>query len=113
MIEQIVIDYLNDNLTNGIEAYAEVPENPASKYVIVQKTGSGRVNKIDSATFALQSYADSKYEAATLNEEVKSIMDSITDHPKVSASALNSDYDFTDPKKKQPRYQAIYNLTHY
>lgn len=113
MIETTVIKYLNDNLSGGVEAFAEIPENPSSKFVIVQKTGSGRVNHIDSSAFSLQSYGTSKYEAATLNEEVKTIMDGIIELGEVSRSALNSDYDFTDPSTKRYRYQAIYNITHY
>lgn len=112
-IEELVVKYLNDNLTGGIEAFAETPENPASKFVIIEKTSSGRVNYINSATIALQSYAPTMLDAIKLNEEVKAIMDNMVVLPEISKAAFERDYNFTDPNKKQYRYQAIYELTHY
>ena len=66
MIEKIIYDYLNDQ---GFSAYMQKPENPPSEYVLIEKTGSSRTNYINSATIALQSYADSLYSAALLNED--------------------------------------------
>jgi len=31
----------------------------------------------------------------------------------VTKSALESDYNFTNIANKQPRYQAVYDITHY
>lgn len=111
MVEGLIIEYLNENLSCG--AYDEIPEKAPEEFVVVQKTGSSRVNRIDSATFALQSYSASKLEAALLNEEVKKAMDKLVELPKISKSALNGDYDFTDSSTKRYRYQAIYQITHY
>jgi len=111
MIEKIVLDYLDTTLT--VDVFMERPENPPTKYVIVEKTSSSRVNHIDSATFALQSYAPSLCEAADLNETVKAAMDAITLKNEIASSKLNSDYNFTDAASKSYRYQAVYNLTHY
>lgn len=116
MIEDITIGYLNNALSNGTKAFAEIPDNPASKYVVVQKTGGRRINHLDSSTLAIQSYAPTRVEAAELNDEVKGLMlddDKLLTHPKISSVKLNSDYDFTNSAKKQIRYQAIYNITHY
>lgn len=49
----------------------ETPETMPETYVLIEKTGSGMNNHIKSATFAIQSYASSLYEAASLNEIVK------------------------------------------
>lgn len=111
MIEKIVLDYLDNALT--VDVYMERPENPPAKYVIAEKTSSSRVNHIDSATFAIQSYADSLYEAAELNESVKTAMDEIVSLVSIADSSLNSDYNFTDTSNKKYRYQAVYNLTHH
>lgn len=111
MVEALVISYLNSELSCGV--FAEVPEDAPSKFVIVQKTGSRRANRLDSATFALQSYAPSKYEAAELNESVKCAMDGIVELAEVSSSKLDGDYDFTDASTKRCRYQAVYRITHY
>ena len=72
MIEKIIYDYLTDQ---GFSAYLQKPKNPPSEYVLIEKTGSSRTNYINSATIALQSYADSLYSAALLNEAIKEAMD--------------------------------------
>lgn len=111
MIEKIVLDYLNDNLT--VDAFMEKPEDPPEKFVVIEKTGSGRDNLIDTATFALRSYAPELHEAAELNEEVKAAMDGLISLDAVGKSKLNSDYNFTDAGEKQYRYQAVYNITYH
>lgn len=108
MIEKIVLDYLNNTLR--VSAFMEKPANPPEKYVLLEKTGGSSENYIKSATIAIQSYAGTLYEAATLNEEVKTAMDNIVILNDVMGSDLNSDYNFTDTTKKQYRYQAVYEL---
>lgn len=110
MIEKIVVDYLDRVLE--VSAYSEMPKNPPDRFVIVDKTGSSEENHICSATFALQSYAKTLYEAAALNEEVKKAMDKIIELDMISSSKLNTDYPFTDTTKKQYRYQAVYDLVY-
>lgn len=111
MIEAVVLDYLSGCLQ--VPVYMEVPENPPDTYVVIEKTGSGRENWIDSAVMAIQSYAASLYEVATLNEQVKAAMDAIIELPEISRSELNSDYNYTDTTTKRYRYQAVYDLVHY
>ena len=108
MIEKTIIDYLNDNLV--VPAYMEMPEDKPERFVLLEKTGSSVENLIYSATFAIQSYAESLYEAAVLNEEVKKAMDNIIALDSVLSSKLNSDYNFTDTETKEYRYQAVYDL---
>lgn len=109
MIEIIIIEYLSKKL--GIKVVAEKHDDMPQKYVLIEKTGSSRENFINKATVAIQSYADSMYEAATLNECVKQAMDDITVLSTVSRAELNSDYNFTDTTKKEYRYQAVYDIT--
>lgn len=111
MVEEIVINYLNDNLS--VPVYAEEPINPPSTYVIVEKTNENKNNFIYSSMMALQSYAESLFMAARLNEEVKTWMDKIIILDDICKSKLNSDYNFTDPDTKRYRYQAVYDLVHY
>ena len=72
-----------------------------------------RNNFIDTATVTIQSYAESMFEAAMLNERVKLAMNEITMLSSVSKASLNSDYNFTDTAKKEYRYQAVYDITFY
>ena len=111
MIEEIIIEYLSAQLDIGV--FTEKPEAPMQRYVVIEKTGSSRENFIDTATVTIQSYAESMYEAAALNERVKKAMDDIAMLSNVSKSELNSDYNFTDTAKKEYRYQAVYDITYF
>jgi hypothetical protein len=91
----------------------EMPEDPTGQFVIIEKTGSSDTNRITKANFAIQSYADTLYEAAALNERVKEAMDSMLELGTISKVELNSDYNFTDTDLKAYRYQAVFVLTYY
>lgn len=109
MIELIVLNYLKTKLDVPISM--EEIEEP--EYVLIQKTGGSKENKIFSSMFAIQSFADSLFKASELNEKVKDAMDEIVSCNEVSKCSLNSDYNYTDTTKKKYRYQAIFDLVHY
>lgn len=113
MIEKIILDYLNDVLTPPVWMGIPKGEHIPAEYVLLEKTGSSVENYIHYASFAIQSYADSMYAAATLNEAVKEAMDEIITLDSIGKSKLNSDYNFTDTETKKYRYQAVYDITHY
>lgn len=106
MIELTVLNYLSEEL--DVPVYMETPEEIPESYVLIQKTGSGRDNRVDRATFALQSIAPSLYEAAILNESVKAAMDTMDEG--IFGADLNSDYEYTNQQTKQYRYQAVYDI---
>lgn len=120
MIELTVIKYLS-NLCDPIPVYAEMPAEMPGTFVIVEKTGSNRDNSINAATIAVQSYAPTMYEAATLNETIKNFMDALPyaqqvfrwldEYETIFRCKLNSDYNYTDTSMKKYRYQAVYDLT--
>ena len=111
MIETIVLTALENQLS--VPVYMEIPEEKPASYVVLNKTGSQRMNRIDSATFAVQSTAGTLYEAASLNELVKGVMDQLPYlTEEIFSSALNSDYNFTDTDTKERRYQAVYIITY-
>lgn len=112
MIEQRLLEYLNSSLS-PVPCYLEMPESPTGQFVIIEKTGSSITNRITKANFAIQSYADSLYDAAALNEQVKAAMDSMLEMDTISKVELNSDYNFTDTDLKAYRYQAVFVLTYY
>lgn len=113
IIEETVRNYLAEQLDCPV--WLEVPKNVAvpKEYVLLQKTGSGRYNHLNSAVIAAQSYSDSLVGAMDLNEAVKEAMDSLITLDSISRAALNSDYNFTDTQTKSYRYQAVYDITHY
>ena len=111
MIEVIIKIYLAEKLS--VPVVLEVPADPPKSFALLEKTGSSREEHIDRAMLAIQSHAPSMYEAARLNERVKAAMDSAAELDAVSASRLNSDYNFTDTTTKRYRYQAVYDLVYY
>ena len=110
MIETTVLNYLTGALTN-IPVYMEIPENPPASFVVLEKTGTSRSNRVTSATIAAQSYAASMVGAATLNETVKAAFDNMAELNEIGAVKLNSDYNFTNTATKKYRYQAVFVVT--
>lgn len=111
MIEKMLLDYLGGALS--VPVYMERPENPPLKFVLLEKTGSGEINHIQTATIAAQSYAPSMYEAAALSREVVIAMREAVTVTNISRAALNSEYNFTDTSKKEYRYQAVFDVTYH
>ena len=111
MIEKIVLNYLEQAIP--VPVFIEVTENPPPEFVAVEKTGSGRSDRISRATLAVQSWAGSLLKAAELNERIKTAMDDIIERDSISACRLNADYNFTDPTTKHYRYQAVFDLVFY
>lgn len=112
MIEKTIIDHLQNKLDTS-NVYAERPEGINGSFVLVEKTGSRRANWIETATIAVQSYGNTLFEAATLNELVKTAMDSLVENDTVSSSRLQSDYNFSNTAKKEHRYQAVFEVTYH
>lgn len=110
MIEIIILNYLGEKLDYPV--LMEEPEEELQRYVLIEKTGGRIENYIHHATLAIQSYAESKHEAAILNEQVKDVMNMAAVMDSIGSSKLNSDYEFTDTTKKQYRYQAVYDLVY-
>lgn len=111
MIETIVSDYLKEKLR--IPVMTEEPTGKIDSYIVIEKTGSGEKDKIDSATLAIKSYGKSLYEAAILNEKVKKVIGDITDLNDISSVKLNSDYNYTDTARKKYRYQAVFDFVYF
>ena len=111
MIEVTILTHMAKEL--NVPVYMEKPETVPSRYVLIEKTGSNKVNRLSSSTFVFQSYAESMYEAALLNESVKTAAESLATIYEVAGVRLNSDYNFTDTTTKRYRYQAVFDISHY
>lgn len=111
MIEKIVRDWLEDNLS--VHAFTEVPENAPASYVLIEKTSGGESNHIISATIAVKSIAPTLYQASALNESVKQKMALLRADDNISKISLNSDYNFTDTESKRYQYQSVFDIIHY
>lgn len=111
MIEITVREHLLASL--AVPVLMEVPEEPSGAFVVVQKTGSSRADRIDRAEITAQSYAATMQEAAALNEQVKAAFESMAERSDVGRVALDGDYNMSDTASKRYRYQAIYEITYY
>ena len=113
MIELTVLNFLKSQNIGcvGENVFMEKPQKQdLEEFVLIEKTGSEKVNHINRATIAIQSWSSSMYNAAKLNEEVKDAMERIIEYTEISKCSLNSDYNFTDTKTKSYRYQAVFDL---
>ena len=111
MIELTILNHLKTELS--VPVYLEEPEAKPDRYVVFEKTSSGRANHLSSSAFAFQSYAESLYQAVLLNELTKTAVDSLIELDEIASVKLNSDYNFTDTTTKRYRYQAVYDIKHY
>jgi predicted transcriptional regulator len=111
MIEIIILNHLEGKLTEPV--HLEKPSAQIGAYVVFEKTSSGKANHLPSATITFQSYGNSLYEAATLNEKVKNAVESLIELNEIRGLDLNSDYNFTDTSTKEYRYQAVYDIRYY
>lgn len=111
MIEKTILDYLAGAL--DVFCGMERPAKEPASFVVLEKTGNSRTNRVCTAILAVQSYGPTLCEAARLNEDVKRAMDTAAALPEVAAVRLNSDYNFTDTASKRYRYQAVFDVTYY
>ena len=112
MIELTILDYLKTALS-PTKVTAEITQGLPSSFVFIEKTGSSQNDRLFHATFAVQSYAGSIYDAMVLNDAVKQAMFGVVELKEVTRVELNSDYNYTDTTTKKPRYQAVFDITHY
>jgi len=110
-IEEFIVDFLSGELS--VPVSGDVPSPVLPSFVTVEKTGGRSENKISSATIAVQSWAESRADAADLCAEVEAAMEAIVSEPEISRCALDSSYNYPDLERKKPRYQAVFSITHY
>ena len=109
MIETTVIGYLSEAL--DVPVYGETPREVPSTYVRVEKTGSGYNSGLQRATLAIQSITSgSLLEAAGLNEAVKVAMRDLDSLTNVFRCDCQTDYNYTDTRTKERRYQAVFDI---
>lgn len=124
MIEPLLLNYLEAALRESegqdIPVLMEEPEVPSEsfptwpeKMVVIEKVGGGQTNHIPQSSFAIQSYGETLYKAADLDEAVREVMEGFVASDEVSACRLSSNYNHTDTRKKVYRYQSVYDITHY
>lgn len=114
MVELTILNYLNNSDSIPAEVYMEIPETPPTSFYVMEKTGGYLENHIGHSTIIVQSYAESLYEAAEMNETIKEIMlYELIENDEIVKVSLNSNYNYTDTATKKYRYQAVFDVVHY
>lgn len=112
MIEDRILTYLNQALQ--VPSYTEEQAHMPGSFILLQRTGGSESDYLKRAMVAIQSYAESLYKAASLNNELVNAMYDFADYDSnVSSVRLNSDYNFTDTNKKKYRYQAVFEIYYF
>lgn len=111
MIEKEILDYLNEAMS--VPVFMEFPESAPDEFVAMTKVGSGRADWISNATIEFQCVSTSLLGAATLCDELKTVMDSAVELAKVSKARFAGDYNATFTAGKSYRYKAVYEMFHY
>ena len=106
--ETFYIGFLADRLNAPVSG--DIPSPRPEQFVTVEQTGSRQSNLIYSATLAVQSWAESREAAATLNERVKTAMLASKESSHVLRCSLTSDYNFPELDTRSPRYQAVFDV---
>lgn len=117
MIEETLLNYLKSKIPEVAVAMEVLNDD---EVIVIEKTGSDIDTYINRATFAIQSYAASLYDAALLNEKVKTAMlgdgmttEGFAELDEICNCDINSDYNFTDTTTKRYRYQAVFEVAYY
>lgn len=117
MIEETIYAYLDDNATvpwYAMKSPTFDDHSTETKYGLFEKTNSTKTNHISRSTFAFQSYAPTLLEAAQISAELRQLMEDLPNiSAEVSKAQLQGEYNFTNTQDKQPRYQAVFNITHF
>lgn len=112
MIEVLVLSYLKSAL--DVPVYALMPDLSKNKeFVLIEKTFESDTNQLKECNIAIQSYADSLYNAILLDHKVQKSMKSFDSVNNIASVHLTNDYNFTDTTTKKYRYQAIYKIKYY
>lgn len=111
MIEKTILDYLNASMS--VKAYMEHPEGE-SEYVLIQKVGGNKTDRIWSSVMQFTVVGSSMYRAAFLCDELVQKMDAAPDTlDSISGTHYGGSYNATFPTDKTYRYRATYEIYHY
>lgn len=111
MIEALLLDYLNERAS--VRWYGMRPKNEPERYGLIDKTGMTGDSKLSTSTFACQSYAPTLLEAAEISAELRGLLEGAVELAEITRVELTTEYNFTNTETRQPRYQAVFEVTHY
>lgn len=111
IIESVIIKFLEDKLK--VKTYAEIPKTKPHKFIVVEKIDGGRTNCINASTLSVFSYAETLFDAADMNEQVKDALFDAVEIDDITSSKIGGENRSIDTANKLYRYETIINLYHY
>ena len=95
-------------------AYMERPQTAIDTFFVIEKISGSRDEQIDFARVAVQTFAPSMYQAASLCEQLNDeMLNNFVTLPNITKVKLNSSYDHTDTTTKKYRYQSLFEIYYY
>lgn len=111
MIDNKIIKDLGKILS--VPVYGEKPATASGEYVVVE-FDKGILNKaLGNMSIICDSYADSLYDAASLNREVENALNSLIEKDYISGISRNSSYPANVTSLKQYRYKCNFDCNYY
>ena len=113
--EKLVLDWLNTSpVLRPVTATLNLPATASStspgRYLTVERTGGGESPFVSQPLFAVQTWAESRWEASELARKTADRIRHVTDLDDVADVAVLSITDFPAPDGRQ-RYQVTCQLT--
>ena len=110
MIEETVKAYLDTVFgESGIPVLLETPTNLPAKFIVFQLIDRGEENHINEVTIEFRSFADSKYDAAVLDETLRTALKTWNEGSDITIH-LGGGNDDQDSTLKKYRYRCYYNF---
>ncbi|MBR5285586.1 MAG: hypothetical protein IKU30_01690 [Clostridia bacterium] len=110
MFETIVKDYLDNVFSeSGIPVFLETPKNLPEKFIVFQRMDIGKADHIDEITLEFSAFANSKYDAALLDESLREAMDDLHNTSDITVH-LGGGNDNQDSVLKKYRFRSYFNL---
>ena len=112
--ESLVIDHLNDNMTEPV--HGTVPNPRPDTFVTVTRTGGPKRNIVtDEPTLTVDSWAQTKATAHDLAQEARGLINSLLGQslngvPVKRVDELAGPAWFPDPLSDQPRYRQSFSI---
>lgn len=110
LIEKTIRDYLLGKIQN-IPIEVEEPTNE-NTYIVFRVIERGKLDLINSVTVEFFCYGKSKFEAASLDEELRTAMENIVELGSIFSSKIGGGNDSFDTELKKYRYRSYFNLTY-
>ena len=110
LIEERVKNFLDVEFAEeNIKVYLETPETLPSSFIVFQLISRGKFDHVNAATLEFRSYAPSKYEAAVLDEKLRTALEKFHEETDVTCK-IGGGNDDPDTTLKRYRYRCYYNL---